>query len=309
MGSQTFGCFGNMMPPKELDQHPYLLNVEPFRIKGNLYFVGTATFSTHLIDTGDGLIILDVPPFQSFPYVLNNIWRLGFDPRDIKLIIISHGHVDHYGSANAMKHLTGATTALGKVDADDMAKQPEVYIEDLKMFGGLDEHFVPDITLEDGQVIEMGNTKIRCVWIPGHSLGAMAHFWECQDGDNTYKVGIYGGAGFVTLQDAMIKRFHYPENLADMFLESIDKVWDEHVDIMLGNHPFHSRTLKKRVEQLEGNADAFIDPGEWHRYLTELRDDCLYFLSLDDEGRMEEMKKNHFEEYSGQYLRRLQQLD
>lgn len=302
MTAQTFGRFGNMNPPEYLANHPYKLAVDPFKIKGNLYFVGTAQNSTHLIDTGDGLIILDVPCIQDMPYVLNNIWRMGFDPKDIKLIIISHAHGDHYASVNAMRYFTGAKVTISAVDADDMATKPEVYEEHIKEFGPFSENFIPDITLEDGQVIEMGNTKIRCVLIPGHTLGVMAHFWECFDGDKTYKVGIYGGAGFITLQDSMLQRFHFPTSLRDDFLASIDKVWDEPVDIMLGNHPFHNDTWKKRAAQLAGNEDAFVDPEEWHRYLTELRENCKYFLSLSPEEAAAQMVESRFMEYSGKYL-------
>lgn len=302
MNTQTLGRFGNMNPPNRLTMHPYTLATNPFRIKGNLYFVGAAQNSVHLIDTGNGLIIIDVPPTEFLPYVINNIWSLGFSPKDIKLIIISHAHADHYASVNAFRSITGAKVTISTVDANEMKTKPEVYEEHIKEFCPFNENFTPDFTLEDGQIIEMGNTKIRCVLIPGHTLGVMAHFWECYDGDKTYKVGIYGGAGFITLQDSMIKRFQFPATLKDDFLASIDKVWNEPVDIMLGNHPFHNDTWKKRAAQLAGDEDAFVDPNEWHRYLTELRESCKYFLSLTPEEAAEQMKESRFMEYSGKYL-------
>lgn len=67
MTTQTLGRFGNMNPPANLAKHPYNLAVEPFNIKGNLYYIGAAQNSTHLIDTGNGLIILDVPPIEYLP--------------------------------------------------------------------------------------------------------------------------------------------------------------------------------------------------------------------------------------------------
>jgi len=302
MTTQTLGRFGNMNPPANLAKHPYNLAVEPFNIKGNLYYIGAAQNSTHLIDTGNGLIILDVPPIEYLPYVVNNVWKLGFNPREIKLIIISHAHADHYASVNALKAITRAKVAISKVDADDMDSKPLIYEEHVKEFGAFNENFIPDFTLEDGQIIELGNTKIKCVLIPGHTLGVMAHFWECFDNDKTYKVGIYGGAGFITLQDSMLTRFHFPQSLRDDFLVSIDKVWNEPVDIMLGNHPFHNDTWKKRAAQLAGDEDAFVDPQEWHRFLTELRESCKYFLSLSAEEAADQMKESRFMEYSGKYL-------
>ncbi len=299
----TFGRFGNMNPPAYLSERPYSLAVDPFRLMGNLYFVGTAQQSSHLIDTGDGLVLLDVSCIQDLPFLIDNIWKLDFDPRDIKLVIVSHAHVDHYGSINAFKKLVPtAKVAISAVDANELVTYPEAYDEFAQEFGPFNESFVPDFTLEDGQAIEVGDTKIRCVLIPGHTLGAMAHFWECHSEGRSYRVGIYGGAGFLTLQDSMMKRFHYPPTLQDDFLASIEKVWDEPVDIMLGNHPFHNDTWKKRAQQQAGNANAFVDPTEWHRYLTELREGYEYFLSLTPEEAANEMKESRFMEYTGKYL-------
>lgn len=302
MQKKTFGRFGNMNPSKQLTDHPYKLAVDPFCIKGNLYFVGAAQNSCHLIDTGEGLVLLDVPPTEYLPFVINNIWKIEFNPEDIKLIVVSHAHTDHYGSINAIRTFTNAKVCISKVDAEDMAKKPLVYEQFDAEFGPYNESFTPDFTLEDGQIIEIGNTQIRCVLIPGHTLGTMAHFWDCHDGDKIYKVGIYGGAGFLTIQDSMLERFQFPTSLRDDFLASIDKVWDEPVDIMLGNHPFHNDTWKKRAAQLAGDEDAFVDPNEWHRYLTELRESCKYFLSLTPEEAAEQMKESRFMEYSGKYL-------
>ena len=67
--------------------------VKPFKIFGNLYFIGTEPASTHLIDTGDGLILLDTGYQHSMYLVLNNIWELGFSPYDIKYLIHTHGHI------------------------------------------------------------------------------------------------------------------------------------------------------------------------------------------------------------------------
>lgn len=294
--------FGNMNPPQELLEHPYQMDVEPFCIKGNLYFVGDIMYSTLLIDTGAGLILLDVPPTEFLPYTLNNIWRLGFDPRDVELIVISHAHVDHYGSANAMKHLTGAQLLLGHVDADDMLARPEWFKKHNTFVGWGDECFTPDRTLEDGEVIELGNTRMRCVLIPGHTRGAMAHFWDVVDGDKTYHAGIYGGAGFLTLSDEMLEECELTPAIRDDFAASIDKVWDEPVDIMLGNHPFHADTWKKRAVQKAGDEDAFVDPEEWHRFLQELKESYATYLALSQEEVAKAFEKSDFQDYVGRYL-------
>ena len=80
---EGFNRFGNMNPTQEYCRRPYLMDRPAFSIAGNLYFVGNLWCSSHLIDTGDGLILLDTPTAGSLPGLLFNIAVLGFDPRDI----------------------------------------------------------------------------------------------------------------------------------------------------------------------------------------------------------------------------------
>ena len=73
-----------------------LSNMKPFRLCGNIYFVGCLEYSCHLIDTGAGLIMLDNGMEYSAPAVVESMAMLGFKPEDVKLLLISHAHNDHY---------------------------------------------------------------------------------------------------------------------------------------------------------------------------------------------------------------------
>ena len=224
------------------------------------------------------MILLDTPTAGSLPGLLYNISYLGFRPQDLKYIVVSHAHTDHFGAVAALAYLTGAKTFLGAVDAKDMREHPE-RMEKMNLdLGYYNECFTPDMELEDGDVISLGNTQIRCVLTPGHTVGVMSHFWTLEDKGRVYHVGIYGGAGFVSLSRAALERNGQSISLQQDFLDSIDKVWNEPVDIMLGNHPFHNDIYFKRERFLAGEEDAFIDPGEWHRYLNELRTKFQDFL-------------------------------
>ena len=87
---------------------PWTYYMEPFRICEGVYFVGSYTGSAHLIDTGDGLILLDSSYPQYLYQIIANIQKLGFDFRNIKYILHSHGHYDHVGGTRAIVELTGA---------------------------------------------------------------------------------------------------------------------------------------------------------------------------------------------------------
>ena len=98
--------------PKFKAEKPYEGRIEPFKIAGNVYFVGTYQASGHLIDTGDGLILIDAGYANTVYLFLESIWELGFDPRDIKYIIHSHWHWDHTEGTEAIAKLSGASVLL-----------------------------------------------------------------------------------------------------------------------------------------------------------------------------------------------------
>lgn len=286
-----------MNPPPDYMAHPYLMDRPSFRIFGNLYFTGNLWCSSHLIDTGDGLILLDTPCGDSLTGLLNGIWSLGFHPKDLKYIIVSHAHTDHYGAVNALVHMTGAKTFLSAVDAKDMSRHYYRCEAMNRQFGHYNESFTPDVLLEDGDVIQLGNTQIRCVLTPGHTIGVMSHFWTLEYQGRTLHVGIYGGAGFSSVSSLALQRNNEPMSLQQAFLDSIEKVWDEPVDIMLGNHPFHNDTYQKYQRMCQGETEAFLDPAEWQRYLGDLKRRYLHFLTLSDEEIADMYAVSQFSDY------------
>ena len=239
--------------------------VKPFKIFGNLYFIGTEPASTHLIDTGDGLILLDTGYQHSMYLVLNNIWELGFSPYDIKYLIHTHGHIDHFGATRAFVELTGAKTFIGRPDEDYANGKLDLsYAKELGM--EFKETFEPDILIDDGDVIWLGNTEIKCVATPGHTPGAMSYFFNVTDGTETYRAGLHGGMGINTLSSEFLNQYALPFSLRDDFRNSMLRLNQEKVDIFLGNHMQHNHTLAKANMLKDGNPHAFINPKEWQDY-------------------------------------------
>ena len=293
--------FGNMFPEEDAKQRPYLIDRDPFQIYGNLYYVGNMWCSSHLIDTGEGIILLDVPCASGLPGLIYNIQKLGYQLDDVKYIVISHAHTDHYGCAKALASRTHAKTFMGRIDAEDMLRNPERTKRLDDGLGPYNEAFVPDVMLEDGDVVELGNTKMRCVLTPGHTIGVMSHFWDAVDPETgeSVHVGIYGGAGYGSLSTEGLKKFGQPLSMQRVFVESIEKVWDEPVELMLGNHPFHSDIYQKHKRSLTEEGNPFIDPTEWHRFLTELREGFYEFLQYSPEETDALFAETHLMEYYG----------
>ena len=88
----------------------------PFRVAGNLYFVGTHAKSCHVLATSRGLIMIDSGGIDTVDAILESLDTLGFSPSDVKIILLSHGHSDHSGGAKRMREITGAEVYLGEDD-------------------------------------------------------------------------------------------------------------------------------------------------------------------------------------------------
>ena len=234
--------------------------VRPARIFGNLYFIGIRAVCTHLIDTGDGLIIIDPGYRESLHIIIHNIWELGFHPMDIKYIVISHAHFDHMDSVSDLAAMTGAKTFIGK--------------DDLPLLTGEAYHypirsFKPDVLLEDGDIISLGNTQIRCVATPGHTDGTISFFFDVTDGERAYRAGMFGGAGVNTLRKAFMLEHNIPGEARQKMAESIRRIRKEKVENFLGNHLPNNRTEEKLNVIRQGGENPFLVNGqaEWDAFL------------------------------------------
>ena len=227
-------------------EKPWEGRIEPFKIIGNVYFCGTFQASCHLIDTGDGLILID-PGYENTLYlVIASIYKLGFRPEDIKYIVNTHWHWDHTEATAALAELSGAKTLLGWQD-EEKAKR----------------YFTPDILLKDGDTLTLGNTTMSFMETPGHTKGTVSFFFEIQENGVMYRVGMFGGAGANTLRkDA----FDF-EGCREAYYASLERLQKEKVDVFIGNHVWNNDTFVKGKLLMETGENQFIDSGLWHKFL------------------------------------------
>src|SRR5438270_12298093 len=81
----------------------------PFKIAGNLYYVGSKGLANYLITTPQGHILINSDLESSVPLIRASVERLGFRFGDIRILLISHAHWDHDGGSAEIKKLTGAS--------------------------------------------------------------------------------------------------------------------------------------------------------------------------------------------------------
>ena len=269
----------------DLYKYPHKFAVRPFRMAANIYYVGNSAVSSHLIDTGEGLILIDTTFPHTYPLLINSIWEAGFSTYDIKYIIHTHGHFDHYGGTSELAALTKAKTVLSAEDARMLREWPELVMADQCLFCYLGL-FTPDVEIEDGQIISLGNTEIRSVLTPGHSPGVTSFIIKVTDGNATYTAGMQGGAGLNTMNITFLEKFNLDvSKVRNDFLEGLKKLEKEKVDITLENHPSKNGTFARRKKMLE-NPDApnpFIDPAQWLPHLSEMRD--KFNVMLEEEAQ------------------------
>ena len=258
--------------------------IEPFKIFGNLYFVGFECASTHIVDTGDGLIMFDSGYHHLLPDMLANMRGIGLNPMDVKYIFHTHGHIDHLGATKELVGLTNAKTFIGEEDKDYANGTLDLtYAKELGM--EYTEAFEPDFLLKNGDVVKLGNTTVKALATPGHTPGAMSYFFDVTDGQKTYRAALSGGSGINTLSLKFIDKYGLPHDLRDRFIAVMDKLKSEKVDIFLGNHTFQNNTVAKREKLLMGETEAFVNSSEWEEYLERSKQDVIKLMNEEEDDK------------------------
>ena len=236
--------------------------------------------STHIIDTGDGLIMLDSGYQHSLYQVIHNMHLLGLNPMDVKYILHTHGHIDHMGATRALVELTGSKTAVGEPDREYVNGMLNLsYAEELGM--EFHETFEPDILLHDGDEITLGNTVVKAMATPGHTPGAMTYYFDVTDGKKSYRAGLHGGMGINTMCREFLDKYNLSYDCRDQFIAAMDRLAGEKVDIFLGNHMQHNHTLEKYRRLCEGEKEAFVDSSEWSAYAIWAKNNLLNMIEKE----------------------------
>ena len=246
-------------------RRPWEGYVEPFRLaKGVHYISGNDWVGAYLIDSGDGLILIDTAMHETVYLLLENVRRLGYAPTDIKKILISHAHIDHLGGARTLVELTGAKLYLGERDLPFLSRPDLLGGEDSVTCGAV----TPDLLYADDTPICQGDIEIRTVATPGHTPGCTSFFFEVTDVDGVRRTcGMHGGVGLNTMSADYFRTSGLPASLRVEFMEGFRKLDRMHVDICLPSHPNQVDIMSKR-EAIADRHNPYADPAVWHEFVN-----------------------------------------
>ena len=110
-------------------KNPWTLAHRPFKVVDNVYFVGTSWVSAFLLNTQKGLVLIDCAMQETLYLLVDSIRELGFNPRQIKKLLLTHGHFDHCGAARAIKEMSGCEIWLGKDDEYFFTERRELHLK------------------------------------------------------------------------------------------------------------------------------------------------------------------------------------
>ena len=169
----------------------------PFRIVGNVYYVGTYDLACYLVTTSGGHILINTGLAASADLIRKNIETLGFKISDLKILTTNQAHYDHVGALAALQKMSGAKIMADSKDATVLADGGKSDYE-LSKYGVTFAPVKIDRQLNDNDVIELGDTKITLLHHPGHTKGSCSFALDTKDDNKTYRVLIVNLPTIVT---------------------------------------------------------------------------------------------------------------
>jgi metallo-beta-lactamase class B len=239
---------------------------EPFKIAGNLYYVGASDIAAYLIATPDGLILLDGGFEETAPLIRASVEKLGFHLKDVKFLLNSHAHFDHAGGLAALKKGSGAKLVASAKDAPLLAHggKGDFRFGDTATFPP-----VPvDRIVRDGERVTLGGTTLVAHLTPGHTQGCTTWTARIADGGRTLDA-VFVCSTSILPGDRLTAMPKYPAMAAD-YVHTLETLKALPCDLFLASHGgfFHLAEKATRLRAGE-KANPFVDPAGYREYLRE----------------------------------------
>ncbi|MES1202303.1 MAG: subclass B3 metallo-beta-lactamase [Pseudomonadota bacterium] len=232
----------------------------PFKVIGNIYYVGMAADSSWLITTPHGHILIDGSVPQSPPQIIANIRALGFDIRDVKYLLNSHAHFDHAGGLAALQRASGAQVLASAAD------KPTLEAGRINYGPTADIPFPPirvDRVIGEGDTVRLGGVTLRAIMTPGHTAGCTSWGMDVR-GDDGALHHVFFDCSQTTGGQSLAPE-SYPGMVA-AYRATFARIRTIHADVFLAPHGNFFDLTARRDRQIAGDANAFVDVNALQRF-------------------------------------------
>ena len=237
--------------------------IEPFKVFDNLYLLSENDNNVWVLKTSEGLVVFDSfnNPAEAAEYIEGGLKKLGLDPTQIKYVVLTHGHGDHFGGSKYLQETFGAHIMTSKPDWNYMEneKRPR-------------RAYVPrhDMEIEDGQQFKFGDTTVTFYITPGHSPGSVSAIFNVTDYGEPHVVGYFGGMGSPSTEanrNLIIRSYSRWQGIAAA----------AGVDVLIGNHQVQDNAIEKveymRVRR-KGDLNPFVLGEDKYQRYIEIQKEC-----------------------------------
>lgn len=255
--------------PKLRDSN-WIKPYQPFRIAGNLYYVGSYDLASYLITTSEGNILINTGVASSGKQIKKNIQTLGFKFSDIKILLTTQAHYDHMGAMAWIKKKTGAQLMVNE-------KEKAVLLD-----GGRSDYALggpvsfykpvsPDRLLKNGDTIRLGNMQLVMLHHPGHTKGSCSYIFTVKDEKRSWKV-LIANMPTIVLEKPFAEAKDYPEVVPD-YAYTLSSLKNTSFDIWVASHASQFDMHIKHKPGDAYNPAAFADRAGFDASLKDLQKD------------------------------------
>jgi metallo-beta-lactamase class B len=245
-----------------------LQRVPPFKVFDNLYYVGVGYTGSWLLTTTDGFILLDTVDQRYADHVVASIKKLGFDPGNIRYVIIGQAHADHLGAAKQIQDTYKARVGMGEADW--------TFMEQTAAAGRLKADLPRrDLVIRDGDTITLGKTTLKFYSTPGHTPGTISFEFPVYDNGKPHVAFVFGGSAPAAGLEA-----------AEQFMKSVERIegMQNRMEVSVVNHPWRQMDPQfwSRVDRLQarkpGEPHPFVDNARFRAWIKETRAEAVKAL-------------------------------
>ena len=259
---------GLVAHPQNLNDQKSLLEAwnqpfKPFKIIGNIHYVGTNNLACYLITSPAGHILLDTAMAESSPLVRANIEALGYRLKDVRIILASHAHFDHVAGHAAMQAATGARVFATAADAATLESGGTQGFHPLNPYQPVKVNKI----IKDGAIVRLGKLALTAHLTPGHTEGNTTWTMTVEEKGKKYNV-VFVGSMSINPGVKLVNNVTWPQ-VAEAYARSFQLLKTLPCEVFLGPHaPFFN--MEAKVERMKAGAteNPFIDAAGLRNYIA-----------------------------------------